>query len=88
MDRFSEWHNLSNNKKVRFVKMMLIGKAKSYWRDVEYCLEMRGKPPITNWVKMKQNLQEKYLPQSYRNKLLDQWNNLKQGNKSINKYII
>jgi hypothetical protein len=37
---------------------------------------------------MKQNLQEKYLPQSYRNKLLDQWNNLKQGNKSINEYII
>jgi hypothetical protein len=37
---------------------------------------------------MKQKLQEKYLPQSYRNKLLDQWNNLKQGNKSINKYII
>ena len=48
MDRFFEWHNLSNNKKVRFVKMMLIGKAKRYWRDVEDCLEMRGKPPITN----------------------------------------
>jgi len=25
--------------------------------------------------------------QSYRNKLLNQWNNLKQGNKSINEYI-
>ena len=36
---------------------------------------------------MKQNLQEKYLPQSNRNKLLDQWNNLRQGNKSINEYI-
>jgi hypothetical protein len=48
---------------------------------------MRGKPPITDWIKMKQKLQEKYLPQSYRNKLLDQWNNLRQGNKSINEYI-
>jgi hypothetical protein len=48
---------------------------------------MRGKPPITDWIKMKQNLQEKYLPQLYRNKLLDQWNNLRQGNKSINEYI-
>jgi len=62
MDRFFKWHNLSNNKKVRFAKMMLIGKAKSYWKDVENCLEMRGKPPITDWVKIKQNLQEKYLP--------------------------
>jgi len=24
---------------------------------------------------------------SYRNKLLDQWNNLRQGNKTINEYI-
>jgi len=45
MDRFFEWHNLSNNKKVRFAKTMRIGKAKSYWRDVE---DMRGKPPITD----------------------------------------
>jgi hypothetical protein len=87
MNRFFECHNLSDNRKVRFAKMMLIGETKIYWRDVEDCLEMRGKPPITDWIKMKQNLQEKYLPQSYRNKLLDQWNNLKQENKSINEYI-
>jgi hypothetical protein len=67
--------------------MKLIDEAKIYWRDVEDCLEMRGKPPITDWIKMKQKFQEKYLPQSYRNKLLDQWNNLKQGNKSTNEYI-
>jgi len=30
MDQFFEWHNLSDNKKVRFAKMMLIGKAKTY----------------------------------------------------------
>jgi len=87
MDRFFEWHNLSANRKVRFAKMKLIDEAKIYWRDVEDCLEMRGKPPITDWIKMKQKLLEKYLPQSYRNKLLDQWNNLRQGNKFINEYI-
>jgi hypothetical protein len=67
--------------------MMLIGEAKIYWRDVEYCLEIRSKSPITDWIKMKQKLQEKYLPESYKNKLLDHWNNLRQGNKSINEYI-
>jgi len=87
MDRFFEWHNFSDNRKDRFVKMKLIDEAKIYWRDIEYCLEMRGKPPITNWIKMKQKIQEKYIPQSYRNKLLDQWNNLRQENKSINEYI-
>jgi hypothetical protein len=78
---------MSDNRKVRFAKMKLIDEAKIYWRDVEDCLEMRGKSPITDWIKMKQKLQEKYIPQSYRNKLLDQWNNLRQGNKSINEYI-
>jgi hypothetical protein len=87
MDRFFEWHNLSDDRKVRFAKMMLIDEAKIYWRDVDDCLEMRGKPPITDWIKMKQKLQKKYLPHSYRNKLLEQWNNLRQGNKSINEYI-
>jgi hypothetical protein len=62
MDRFFEWHNLSDNRKFRFAKMMLIGEAKIYWRDVDDYLEMRGKPPITDWIKMKQKLQEKYLP--------------------------
>jgi hypothetical protein len=52
-------------------------KGKRVVNEIEDCLEMRGKLPITDWIKMKQNLQEKYLPQSYRNKLLDQWNNLR-----------
>jgi len=87
MDQFFEWHNFFDNIKVRFAKMMLINEAKTCWRDVEDCLEMRGKPPITDWIKMKQKLQEKYLPRSYRNKLLEQWNSIRQGNKSINEYI-
>jgi radical SAM superfamily enzyme YgiQ (UPF0313 family) len=72
MDRFFECYNLFDNRKVRFAKMILIGEAKIYWKDVVDCLEMTDKPPITDWIKMKQNLQEKYLPQSYRNKLLNQ----------------
>jgi hypothetical protein len=52
--------------------MKLIDEAKIYWIDVGDCLETRGKLLITDWIKMKQKLQEKYLPQSYKNKLLDQ----------------
>jgi hypothetical protein len=66
---------------------MFIDEARLYWGDVGDCLERRVKPPITDLTKMKQKLQEKYIPWSYRNKLLDQWNNLRQGNKSVNEYI-
>jgi len=71
MDQFFEWHNLSNNKRVRSAKMMLIGEAQLYLGDVKDWLERRSKPLIIDWTKTKQKLQEKYLVQSYRNKLID-----------------
>jgi len=30
MDRFFEWYNLSDNRKVRFAEIKLIGEAKTY----------------------------------------------------------
>jgi hypothetical protein len=41
---------LFDNRKVRFVKMIVIGETKFYWRDVDDCLKMRGKPLITDWI--------------------------------------
>jgi len=35
MDQFFEWHNLSDNKRVRFAKMILISEVQLYWRDVD-----------------------------------------------------
>lgn len=63
---------MSNNKRVRFAKIISISETQFYEGDVGDCLERRGKPPITNRTKIKQKLQEKYLPYFYRNKLLDQ----------------
>jgi len=41
---------------------MLIDEARLYWGDVDDCLKRRVKPPITDLTKMKQKLQEKYIP--------------------------
>jgi hypothetical protein len=49
--------------------MKLSGTTQLYWESVG--LVMRGQPPITDWVEMKTKLQEKYLPRSYRENLLD-----------------
>ena len=35
MDHFFEWHQLSDDKKIRFVKMKLIGRAKLFWQSIE-----------------------------------------------------
>ena len=56
-DQFFEWHNLFDNRRVRLAKIMFISEAQLYWKDVEDCLKIRGKPLITDWTKMKQKLQ-------------------------------
>jgi hypothetical protein len=87
MDQFFGWYNLSENRRVRFAKMKLSGTAQLYWKSVEESLIRRGQPPNTDWVEMKTKLKEKYLPRSYRGNLLDQWNDLRQGGKSVNEYV-
>ncbi|GFY81098.1 hypothetical protein Acr_01g0009070 [Actinidia rufa] len=82
MDHFFEWYNLSNDRKVRFAKMKLIGRVKLFWQSTE----QRRQPPVTNWVEMKEILKKKYLPQSYQGDMLDKWNNLRQGSKPATEY--
>ena len=36
---------------------------------------------------MKEKLKSKYLPVSYRQRMLDEWQNLKQGSKPVSEYI-
>jgi hypothetical protein len=55
--------------------MKLSETTQLYWENVEKSFVRRGQPPITNWItnwiEMKNKLQEKYLPHSYRKNLLD-----------------
>ena len=87
MNHFFDWYNLSKNRRVRCAKMKLRGTAQLYWESVEESLITRGQPPITDWVEMKIKLEEKYYTRSYRGNLLDQWNNLRQRDKSANEYV-
>ena len=66
--------------------MKLSGTTKLYWESIEKSLIKRDQPPIIDWVEMAK-LEEKYLPRSYRENVLDQWNNLGQGGNSANEYM-
>ena len=54
MEHFFEWYNWAENKKVRFAKMKLTGRALLYWDEVTDNLIRRQEPPITDWPEMKQ----------------------------------
>ena len=67
--------------------MRLLGQAKTYWRNVERLLEMRRQEHVGTWEEMKVKLREKYLPPTYRQRLIDQWQSLTQGNRPVAEYI-
>ena len=47
-----------------------------------------GDPPITQWAVMKANLQEKYIPPSYKSQLFSTMINLKQMTLSVTEYSV
>ncbi|XP_038975300.1 uncharacterized protein LOC103717641 [Phoenix dactylifera] len=87
MNHYFEWYDMSEERKIRFAKMRLLGQAKYYWQNVERLILNRRQELIRTWDEMKDKLREKYLPTSYQQRLLDQWQTLTQGNKSVIDYI-
>ena len=67
--------------------MKLIGQVRQYWTNVEKLMKLRIQEPNQSWDEMKMKLQEKYLPMSYNQHLLDQWQRLSRGNRPVSEYI-
>ncbi|CAL8989542.1 unnamed protein product [Prunus brigantina] len=87
MDCYFEWHDMSETRRVRFAKIKLVGQAGLFWTNVETQLERAGEEPIIHWGEMKERLKQKYLPLSYQQSLLDEWQTLRQDNMPVAEYI-
>ncbi|KAF5449708.1 hypothetical protein F2P56_030125 [Juglans regia] len=87
MDCFFTWYRVPEDRRVQFVSLKLTSTAQLFWKSVEDLLERHHAPPVGSLEEMKRSLQEKYLPQSYRGNLLDQWNALTQGNWPVTEYV-
>ncbi|XP_073117835.1 uncharacterized protein [Elaeis guineensis] len=87
MDHYFGWYEMSEARRVRFARMKLVRQARLYWESVECLLNQRRQDPIETWDEMKEKLREKYLPTSYQQRLLDQWQRFTQGNRLVIEYI-
>ena len=67
--------------------MKLTGQASQHWANLETLRELREEHPIGTWRDIKTQLKQKYLTTSYYTRLLDNWNQFYQGNKSTKEYI-
>ena len=73
MDQYFDWYEMSKHRKFKFAKLRMIRQARLYWGNVERMSRQRGDIPIATWRAMKRKIREKYLPMSYKQRLLDQW---------------
>ena len=70
MEKFFKQANFTNNKKVRYAKLKLRGKAQRFWENLEYFRYMDYEPAITVWEDMKEKLCDEYLSPYYQAKYL------------------
>lgn len=87
MDHFFTWYNMPEDRRVSFAKMKLTGNAKQYWLGIEARSIRAGRRPISLWAEMKEQLREKYVPLSYRDRLMEQMNTLRQGTMTVTEYM-
>ena len=79
LDRFT----VSEDRKVRYIRMKLKGHARAWWESVEEQLRRTRRPPISNWEEMKERLKEKYLPIYYEQMMFEEMLQLKQGSLTV-----
>ena len=84
--KYFDWYEMIDSKWIRFTKMKLTNSAKMYWQNVLQDMIRLSEPPITQWVVMKEKLQEKYIPPSYKSQLFSNMINIKQMTLSVAEY--
>lgn len=78
---------MTEERRVRFVIMKLVGQAQVWWTGVENEMRDVGQPPIVYWEEMKLRLKQKYLAYDYQNKLFDHLIALRQWSMTVMEYM-
>jgi len=71
LERYFKWYEMSQEWRVRFAVVKLVGQAGQYWSKVERLIALRRQEPIRIWDEMKAKLSQKYLPITFQDQLLD-----------------
>ncbi|KAG6761264.1 hypothetical protein POTOM_034472 [Populus tomentosa] len=86
IEDYFDWFAVSEDRKVRYIRMKLKGHARVWWGSVEEQLRRTQRPPISHWDEMKERLKEKYLPIDYEQMMFEEMLQLKQGTLTVEQY--
>ena len=77
IEDYFEWYGLEDDRCVGLAKMKLLRQARTYWKNQEHTFRQRAGHRTATWAEMKEKLKSKYLLVSYRQRMLDELQNLK-----------
>ncbi|KAA8516297.1 hypothetical protein F0562_016590 [Nyssa sinensis] len=86
IEDYFDWFAVSEDRKVRYVRMTLKGHARAWWGSVEEQLRRTRRPVVSNWEDMKERLKEKYLPIDYEQMMFEEMLQLRQGSLSVDQF--
>ena len=55
IEEYFDWYDMTDDRRVRFSKMKLVGLAKIWWTGVEGDIRRMGLSPINTWEEMRQS---------------------------------
>eukprot|EP00253_Pinus_taeda_P016259 PITA_16259 len=88
MEKFFDYEQIEDEKKVNFVVTKLKGHAALWWDGVQAERRRLGKQPIKNWSRMVAKLKGKFLPNNYQQTLFRQMQNLRQRALTVKQYTV
>ena len=86
MEKFFEYENTPDNRKINIVVTRLKGHASLWWEHLQTDRQRRGKEKIKTWPKMVNKEKKKFLPTDYQVSLLRKMQNLKQRDMTMKEY--
>jgi hypothetical protein len=87
VERFFEYMNITEEKKVKLVAYKFKGGASAWWERLQLSQSKEGKRPMTSWFKMKRLLNARFLPPDFEQRLFQQYQECRQGVRTIQAYV-
>lgn len=86
MEKFFDYENTSDNRKVKIAVTRLKGHASLWWENLQTDRQRRGKEKIKTWVKMVNKVKNNFLLADYQVSLLRKMENLRQRDMTVKEY--
>ncbi|KAG6764347.1 hypothetical protein POTOM_031813 [Populus tomentosa] len=87
VERFFDYMEIPEDKKVKLVAYRLMGGASAWWELLQLTWMRQRKGMVQTWAKMRRLLRAKYLPPDYEQILFQQYQDCRQGNITVQAYI-